>query len=77
MPGFATLCSLFQREAGFQLPVYPVAVHSGAQTVVVGKADYFLPQGKHHQAIEAFAQQLEERVTALYLELKRSAESIE
>jgi len=77
MPGFATLCSLFQRESSYQLPVYPVAVHSGAQTVVIGKAEYFHPQGKHHQAIEAFARQMEERVTAQYLELKRNAESIE
>ncbi len=77
MPGFATLCSLFQRESGFRLPVYPVAVHSGAQTVAVGKPQYFLSQGKHHQAIEAFTLQMEELVRAQYLELKRSAESIE
>lgn len=77
MPGFATLCSLFQSETGYLLPVYPMAVHDGSETVAIGKAEYFHAQGRHHQAIEAFSQQLESRVRELYLELKRSAETIE
>jgi 1-acyl-sn-glycerol-3-phosphate acyltransferase len=77
MPGFATLCSLFQREAGFSLPVYPVAVNSSAETVAIGKAEYFHPQPMHRKAIDDFSQLMENRVRDLYLELKRSAESIE
>jgi 1-acyl-sn-glycerol-3-phosphate acyltransferase len=77
MPGFATLCRLYQSEAGFQLPVYPVAVHAGAETVMIGKAEYFHLQGKHRQAIDAFSQLVEERVRSLYLELKHTAETIE
>ena len=77
MPGFATLCSLFQREANYLLPVYPVAVHAGAETVMIGEPQYFHAIGKHHQAIEDFKQQLEDRVRAMYLELKHSAETIE
>ncbi len=77
MPGFAALCSLYQIESGYPLPVYPVAVHSGAQTVTVGKAEYFHLHGKHHQAVEDFARSMEGRVKEQYLELKRSAESIE
>jgi hypothetical protein len=77
MPGFATLCSLFQREGGFALPVYPVAVNAESETVAIGKAEYFRPQRMHHQAIDTFSQLMETRVRALYLELKQSAESIE
>ena len=77
MPGFATLCSLFQAEAGYPLPVFPMAVHSSAETVAIGKPEYFHLQGKHRQAIDAFSQLLEERVKGLYLELKRSSETIE
>ena len=77
MPGFATLCSLYQSEAGYQLPVYPMAVHAGAETVSIGKAEYFHLLGKHRQAIDAFSQLVEERVRGLYLELKHTAETIE
>ncbi len=77
MPGFATLCSLYQKGTSFALPVYPMAVHSGAETVTIGKAEYFHPLGKHHQAIEAFNLHIEGRVRELYLELKRSTEIIE
>ncbi|HSB65638.1 MAG TPA: lysophospholipid acyltransferase family protein [Anaerolineales bacterium] len=77
MPGFATLCSLYQGEAGYPLPVYPMAIHASAETVAIGKPEYFCLQGKHRQAIDGFSQLLEERVGELYLELKHSAESIE
>jgi 1-acyl-sn-glycerol-3-phosphate acyltransferase len=77
MPGFATLCSLFQNEAGFPLPVYPMAVNAESETVIIGKPEYFHSQGQHRKAIDAFSQMMEERVRELYLELKRSAETIE
>ncbi len=77
MPGFATLCSLYQRETGLSLPVYPIAVHAGAQTVSIGKPEFFQPQRKHHLAIESFKQQLENRVKELYLEQQHSTESLE
>lgn len=77
MPGFATLCSLFQSEAAFPLPVYPVAVNAKAETVAIAKAEYFRPQGHHRQAIDAFSQLMEARVSELYLELKHSAEILE
>jgi len=77
MPGFATLCSLYITEAGCPLPVYPMAVHAGSETVAIGKPEYFLPLGRHRQAIDAFSLQMEGRVRELYLELKRSAETLE
>jgi 1-acyl-sn-glycerol-3-phosphate acyltransferase len=77
MPGFATLCSLFDREAGFAVPVYPVAVNSQAEIVIIGKPEYFHQQGRHRQAILDFTQLMELRVRQLYLELKHNAESIE
>ena len=77
MSGFATLCSLFRSQSGFPLPVYPVAVHAGCETVAIGKPEYFHPQGHHRQAIDDFSQLLEERVRGLYLELKQIAESLE
>jgi len=77
MPGFATLCSLFLSYGGNPLPVYPLAVHAGIETVAIGKPEYFHPQGQHRQAIDAFSHLLEERVIELYLELKRSADTIE
>jgi 1-acyl-sn-glycerol-3-phosphate acyltransferase len=77
MPGFATLCSLFESERGYPLPVFPVAVHSSAETVVIGKPEYFQMRGNHRQAIDAFSQSVEERVKHLYLELKHRSETIE
>lgn len=77
MPGFATLCSLFQSEASFPLPVYPMAVNAKAEMVAIGKAENFRPQGHHRQAIDAFSQLMEARVSELYLELKHSAEILE
>ena len=76
MPGFATLCSLFQGEAGTILPVYPMAVHAGSETVAIGKPEYYCPQGHHRQAINAFAIQVEARVRELYLEMKKNADEL-
>lgn len=77
MPGFATLSNLYANEHSFPLPVYPVAVNAGCETVAIGKPEYFHASGRHRQAIDAFRQLLEQRVRELYLELKRSAEAIE
>jgi len=77
MPGFATLCSIFESQAGFKLPVYPAAVHAGAETVTIGKPEYLHPHGQRKEAIEAFSQLVESRVRDLYLDLKRSIDILE
>ncbi len=77
MPGFATLCSLFQAEASFPLPVYPMAVNSAAETVAIGKPEYLHLQRPHRQSIDAFCLLLENRVRDIYLELKHSTDTIE
>jgi len=76
MPGFATLCSLFQVESGIHLPVYPLAVHAASETIAIGKAEFFSPHGPHRQAINSFTRQLEERVRALYLELQKNKDEL-
>ena len=76
MPGFATLCKLFQAELDKFLPVYPLAVHSGSEMVSIGKPEFYHPQTNHREAINQFSQLLEERVRALYLELKKNADVI-
>jgi hypothetical protein len=76
MPGFATLCGLFQADTGTLLPVYPVAVHADSETVAIGKPEFFSPHGRHREAINAFSQQVENRVRALYLELQKKNDEI-
>jgi len=76
MPGFATLCSLFQGETGCPLPVYPMAVHAGSETIAIGKPEYYHPQGHHRQAINAFSLQVERHVSELYLEMKKNADEL-
>ena len=74
MPGFVTLCSMFQKNSDMLLPVYPMAVHSGSELVSIGKPDYF-HQGNHHrEAINGFCLLVEERVRDLYLDMKKNAE---
>lgn len=77
MPGFATLCSLFHAHESFPLPVYPMAVHAGSETVAIGKPEFFTPRGHHREAIDKFAMLLENRVRDLYLELKKYADILE
>ncbi len=72
MPGFATLCSLFQAGQERMLPVYPLAVHAGAETVSIGKAEFFRPHGAHKAAINDFTHHVEQQVRQLYLELNHS-----
>ena len=74
MPGFATLCSLFQAEQGTPLPVYPMAVHSGSEMVSIGKPGFYSQLSHHREAINQFSQMMEERVRRLYLELKKAAD---
>jgi len=77
MPGFASLCSLFQAEQDTLLPVYPMAAHSGSEIVSIGKAEYFYQHVGHRQAINSFCAQVEERVRQLYLDLKQIDNSLE
>ena len=76
MPGFATLCNLFQAEQETLLPVYPLAVHSGSETVSIGKPEYFRPQANHREAIDDFSRLVEERVRRLFLELQKNCDDI-
>jgi 1-acyl-sn-glycerol-3-phosphate acyltransferase len=76
MPGFVTLCSLFQANVDSLLPVYPIAVHAGSETVTVGKAELFKPYGHHHEAINNFCMLLEERVRALYLDMQKNNDDL-
>jgi hypothetical protein len=77
MPGFATLCKLYQNETGELLPVYPVAVHAGCEMVSIGNAEFYRSQGHHNETIQVFSDLLESRVRALYLDLKNAADSLE
>jgi 1-acyl-sn-glycerol-3-phosphate acyltransferase len=72
MPGFATLCSLFQVDEGYFLPVHPMAVHAASETVTIGKPEFYHPHGQHREAINAFSQLVEKRVRALYLEMQKN-----
>jgi hypothetical protein len=74
MPGFATLCSLFQTNVDSLIPVYPTAVHAANETVAIGKPEYYQPHGQHREAINAFCQLLEERVRTLYLEMQKNSD---
>ena len=76
MPGFATLCSLFQADEGTILPIYPMAVHAGCETVTIGTPEFYHPQGHHREAINTFCQLVEDRVRVLYLEMKKTADDI-
>jgi 1-acyl-sn-glycerol-3-phosphate acyltransferase len=72
MPGFATLCSLFQKDECCVLPVYPMAVHAVSETVSIGKPEFFHAQSLHRDAIIVFNQLVEERVRALYHEMQNN-----
>jgi 1-acyl-sn-glycerol-3-phosphate acyltransferase len=74
MPGFATLCNLFQAEQEILLPVYPMAVHSNSEMVSIGKPEFYHQQGSHRETINLFCQLVEDRVRSLYLDLKKIAD---
>ncbi len=71
MPGFVTLCSLYQASADSLLPVYPVAVHAGSETVAIGKPEFFHPLGVRREAMDRFNLLIEQRVRMLYLEMQK------
>ena len=74
MPGFATLCSLFQAGQEILLPVYPMAVHSNSEMVSIGKPEFYHQQSNHRETINLFCQLVEDRVRGLYLDLKKIAD---
>jgi hypothetical protein len=76
MPGFATLCSLFQAEAEVMLPVYPMVVHAASELVSIGKPLFYRPQGTHKQSVNIFCQQVEDKVRKIYLDLNKNHEEI-
>jgi 1-acyl-sn-glycerol-3-phosphate acyltransferase len=76
MPGFGTLCSLFQADEGSLLPVYPMAVHAVSETVAIGKPEFYHPLGHHREAINAFCQLVEEHVRTLYLEMQKNSDDL-
>lgn len=77
MPGFASLCSMFQNTTGTLLPVYPMAAHSESELVSIGKPEFFNQQNGHREAINSFCLLVEERVHNLYLDLKKNADALE
>jgi 1-acyl-sn-glycerol-3-phosphate acyltransferase len=74
MPGFALLCRMFQAGVDTLLPVYPVAVYSGSETVSIGKPEFFHSRDHHRATINSFSELLENRVRRLYLDLKKNAD---
>jgi 1-acyl-sn-glycerol-3-phosphate acyltransferase len=76
MPGFASLCSLYQVNEGFSLPVYPMAVHAAGEIVAIGKPEFYHPFGHHKEAINAFCKLVEERVRTLYLEMQKYCDDL-
>jgi 1-acyl-sn-glycerol-3-phosphate acyltransferase len=76
MPGFATLCSLFQVDEGSHLPVYPMAVHAASETIAIGKAEVYHSYGRHREAINDFSQVIEVRVRTLYQEMQNNRDEI-
>jgi hypothetical protein len=76
MPGFATLCSLFQAGWSAQLPVYPIAVDAASEAVSIGTPEFYHPQKNHHESINEFCQLLENRVRELYIGLKNVPDDI-
>ncbi len=76
MPGFVTLCSLFQADVSTCLPVYPMATHAASETVAIGKPEFFHSFGRHREAVNTFCLLVEERVKALYLELQKNNDDL-
>jgi hypothetical protein len=77
MPGFATLCKIYQNETGELLPVYPLAVHAGCELVSIGKPEFYQAKGRQTETIQAFSNLLESRVSHLYLDLQKTASTLE
>jgi 1-acyl-sn-glycerol-3-phosphate acyltransferase len=76
MPGFVKLCSLYQAGAASLLPVYPMAVHAGSETVAIGMPEFFHPLGEHREAMNSFNLLIEQRVRMLYLELQKNNDEL-
>ena len=77
MPGFATLCKIYQKESGELLPVYPLTVHAGCELVTIGKAEYFQAQGRYNETTQSFSDLVESRVRQQYLDMQRTADTLE
>ena len=76
MPGFASLCHIFQTEQNSLLPVYPIAVHASSETVSIGKPEILQPRKNHREAVNEFSQHMEEWVRELYLDLKKTNDEL-
>lgn len=71
--GFVGLCSMYRRASGAELPIYPMAVHSGNRAIAVGKAAYLVDEGNHREGVRATCSRLREEIASLYLALESSA----
>jgi hypothetical protein len=76
MPGFVTLCNMFQEAEDTLLPIYPMAVHARSEMVSIGKPEFFHQRGQHKKAINNFCQLLEDCVCRLYLDLKKNDDTL-
>ncbi len=72
MPGFATLCSLFQKQSDSSLPVYPMAVHAGSETITIGTPEFYSPRGSHRESIDEFTRLVEGRIRSMYLDAQKT-----
>ncbi len=76
MPGFATLCSLYQASQNSLLPVYPMAVHAHSELVMIGSSEFYRPHGRHKDELNDFCELMEERVRRLYLDMQEKSDDI-
>jgi 1-acyl-sn-glycerol-3-phosphate acyltransferase len=73
MSGFVGLCRMYQDAYGAQLPVYPMAVFPGTETIAIGKPEFYNKQGFRRDDIHNFTRIVEEDVHRLYLGLKHGS----
>ena len=74
MAGFLLLCRQYERAAGHQLPLYPVAVHRERRIVAIGTPLFFSPAGAGRQWREDILQ-ARDRLQAAVKELYRALEA--
>lgn len=68
--GFVGLCSMHEKDTGERLPVYPMAVHPGSKTILVGQAHYYSDNGSRRLDVRHTCAILKDKVTELYLALE-------
>jgi 1-acyl-sn-glycerol-3-phosphate acyltransferase len=75
-PGFAQLCTMHQRTAGQELPVYPMAVHAGARCIAIDRPMFVRDGGGRREELELARATLRERMVELYRELENRSKPV-